>query len=323
MKRFLIDILIFLVILLGIAVVGDIIISRGLRKTTIRPYAVWNDIYNGTNLNNDMVFLGASSCWAGVNPCVIDSILGISSYNLGIDGHPWSPCQPLRYDTYVRFAPKPKYVVIVIDESTFAIQEEPYEREQFFPYFWIDDSLVTQVRGIKQITFMDRYCPLWRYIGYRKWIEAGVASTFGKQHFEDDGVYKGHRGNDWPWERASLDILDSITLDIKPCVIDSLIAFIDNRKEEGQEVILVKIPIFHELQERFTNHQEMCRVCDSIAAVKQIPLIDYWNHPIVQDNSYFYNSTHLNIEGANLISCQLAHDIECYLTRLHMRSFFQ
>lgn len=312
MKRFIRDILLFLIMILCIAVVGDIIVSRGLRKTTIRPFAVWNDIYNGNNLDNDMVFLGASSCWTSYNPVVFDTILGISTYNLGIDGHSWYPCQPLRYYTYIRYAEKkPKYVIINIDMGTFGGMNEPmYEREQFFPYFWIDDSLVSQVKEMKEFFFMDRYCPMWRYIGSRKWIEAGVASTFGKLHFEDDSVYKGHRGNTYSWDRASLNTMDSVTIEFSPREVESFVQFIENRKSDGQVVLLVKGPVYHELQERFTNRDEICERFDSIAKVVDVVLIDYWKHPMVQDSIYFYNSTHLNKRGANLISERLAHDLD-------------
>lgn len=312
MKRFFRDILLFLIMILCIAVVGDIVVSHGLRKTTIRPYAVWNDIYNGNNLNNDLVFIGASSCWASYNPVVFDSILDISTYNLGIDGHSWYPCQPLRYDTYIRYAEKkPKYVIINIDMGTFGRMKEPmYERDQFFPYFWIDNTMISSVQKMKDFSCMDRYCPMWRYIGYRKWIEVGVVSTFGKQHFEDDGVYKGHRGNEYSWERASLNTMDSVTIEYYPEMVESFIKFIKKRKEDGQVVVLAKSPVYHELQTRFTNREEMCERYDSIAHATNVPLFDYWNHSIVLDSVYFCNSTHLNRKGADLFSTQLAIDLD-------------
>lgn len=295
---------------LCIAVVGDIIVSRGLRKTNIRPFAVWNDIYNENNLDNDLVFLGASSVWAHYNPRIFDSILDINTYNLSIVNNPWYPCQQLRYYTYVRHTRKPQYVVINIDMSTFGILGEPYEREQFFPYFWIDDSLISQIREEKEITFMDRYCPFWRYIGYRDRIEAGVASTLGKKHFEDDVIYKGFTPNTNPWVRASLDILDSITIEWYPENVDKMIEFIRLRQEEGQTVYLTKTPLYYELQERLTNREEMNNIYDSIARVTDVVLFDYWTHPIITDTTYFYNPSHLNADGATVISTQLAHDLD-------------
>lgn len=309
MKRFLIDILVFLVMSLGIASVGDFMVSRGLRKTTIRKFAVWNDIYNHHNLDNDLVILGASSCWRHYNPRILDSILHISTYNLGIDGHPWYPCQPLRYNTYVRFTKPPKYVIVNIDMGTLGTKEDPYEREQFFPYFWLDDSLVSEIRECKDISFMDRYCPMWRYIGYRNVIEAGMASFMGKTCFEDDGVYKGHLGNTIKWDRASLKTMDSITIECNTAVVDSLFRFIVQRKLENREVIMVKTPIYYELQQRFTNREEMSHLYDSIARLADVKLLDYWDYPIVNDSAYFYNPSHLNKRGADAISVQLANDL--------------
>lgn len=313
MKRYLLDIVLFFVLVLGIAVVADLIVSHGLRQTTIRKYAAWNDIYNGNNLDNDMVLLGSSACWAQLNTEVLDSILGTSSYNLGLDGHAWYPCEELRYTTYVRYARKPKYVIIIIDDASFERDKQPYEREQFFPYFWLDDSLVSQVRECKEITWMDRYCPMWRYIGYREDIETGVASTFGKKKFEDDGMYKGFRGNAYAWSRASLDIYDSLHLDVDTFVVNTFIRFIEQRKAEGQTVVLVNRPEYYELQDLYTNREEMVVLYDSVAKVAGVDMIDYWRHPITETNTYFYNSTHLNKEGADIMSAILAHDLDSLL----------
>lgn len=310
MKRFLLDIVIFLVLALTIAFIGDIVVSHGLRKSTIRKYTVWNDIYNGNNLDNDLVFVGSSSCMVSFSPKIIDSIAGISTYNLAINGHSWHPYQPMRYDTYVRYARKPKYVVIVLDNSTFDVDSQPLEREQFFPYFCIDDSLIEVVSETKKITFLDKHCPMWRYIGYREDIESGVACAFGKKNLGDDGAYKGYIGYDKPFDRASLNIFDSITLKVYPHVVDSLIRFIKLRQLDGQEVILVNRPEYYELQERTTNRAQMAALYDSIAEITGVKLIDYWNHPITKDSTLFYNSTHPNIYGSKIISVQLGHDLD-------------
>lgn len=311
MKKFLLNIGLFVVVLAVLAVIGDYMISSGLRKTTIRKYAVWNDIYNDNNLDNDLVLLGASSCWAHYNPAILDSILGISTYNLGIDNHPWSPVIPIRYNTYIRYAhKKPKYVLINIDIATFNSKTGPYEREQFFPFLGEDDSLISQVENCKEFTWGERYLPIWRYIGYREEIQNGVTSFFGKKKFKDDGVYKGHRGNTYSWDRASLNTMDSIPLEYNYEAVVSMLQFISDRKAEGQVVLLIKTPVYNELQERLTNGDEMCARYDSIALVADVALLDYWNHPVVLDSTYFCNSTHLNKQGADIISVQLALDLD-------------
>ena len=250
MKRFLTDIVFFLVLLFGIACLGDFMVSRGIRKTTIRPFAVWNDIHNRNSLDNDLVIIGASSCWAHYNPKILDSLLRISTYNLGIDGHPWYPCQPLRYNTYVRYTHPPKYVVINIDMGTLGVLDEPYEREQFFPFFWIDRTMIDEVKDCKRFTWMDLHCPMWRYIGYRKWIEVGIASFFGKASFEDDGLYKGHRGNIYPWDRASLNMMDSVTISHEKATVDSAHLFHEQEEAETYHREPKNILVYNHFQDR-------------------------------------------------------------------------
>ena len=312
MKQFLRDIGLFFVMIAALAIVDDAIISTGLRKTTIRKYAVWNDIYNGKNMDNDLVFMGASECWAQCNTQIVDSILGISSYNLGIDGHPWGALTRLRYDTYIRYAKKPGIIVITLDIGSFNHLQDPYEREQFFPYFWLDDSLSSAACEYKNITLAEHYCPMWRYIGYRDEIENGVFSFFGKRHFNDDGVYKGYRGNTYGWNQASLGTMDSISIDCYADVVDDMIKFSKQCKSEGQKIVFVKPPIYRTLQERLTfefrSHFE--NVCDTLTATVGVPVLDYWNLDMTQEKAYFYNPSHLNKQGTDIFSTRMAHDLD-------------
>lgn len=311
MKKYLLNILLFFVLVLILFVGTDILVSKGLRKADTRLYAVWNDIYNSNNLENDLVLLGSSACMVEFNPDIIDSALGLSSYNLGIDGHSWFPFQQLRYDTYLRYATKkPKCVIIVIDNATFEEDTNPYQREQIFPYFWIDDSLVTSVQQCMEYTLMERYFPMWRYIGYQNVIKLGITSWMGKKNQTRDVIQKGYIGSDAPWNRASLDILDTIQIKADSKVVDKFIRFIKEREAEGQVVVLVNRVEYYELQERYTNRAEMVALYDSIAKETGTELIDYWDYPMKFNTKYFYNSTHLNLKGSELLSKQLVHDLD-------------
>ncbi len=113
MKRFLIQFAIWLGIAFVVAILIDLMISSGLRKTDIRKYAVWNDIYKG-GLHSDLIVIGSSRAWCGYNTYILDSLLNCDSYNLGIDGH-GIEYQILRYDTYCRYNNPPQVVLVNID----------------------------------------------------------------------------------------------------------------------------------------------------------------------------------------------------------------
>lgn len=309
MKKFLIKILIFSLAIGCVAFCADMLISYGIRQTDSRKYAAWNDIYNEINLNADIVVIGASSAWSSYNTHIIDSVLNLSSYNLGIDGHPFVPCQSLRYNTYLRHSALPKYMIINIDIGTLGVLSEPYEREQFFPYF-NDDSLVSQISSIKGISLIERHCPLIRYYGYREEIELGIYGLFGMKPYFDGGMYKGFRGNEYKWDRAFLKTKKTMEINWEKECVDSLIYFIKENQKRGISVVLSKNPMYFELQNVITNIDDANSLYDSIAKVVNVNLLDYWESDISKDSSYFYNSTHLNKIGAKKFTLQLTHDLD-------------
>ena len=110
MKKFLVRLGVWLLILVVVAVAVDAMVTTGLRKVDTRKYAVWNDIHKG-GIDADLLVVGPSQAWCSYNTYVMDSMLGLNSYNLGIDGHSLH-FQLIRYKTYRRFNPKPKEVLL-------------------------------------------------------------------------------------------------------------------------------------------------------------------------------------------------------------------
>ena len=87
MKRFIKKVFISSLLLLVISICVDYHISHYLRYNEDREFKAWGDIYN-QQLSNDVVVNGSSRAWTQYNPQIIDSILKVDSYNLGIDGSP-------------------------------------------------------------------------------------------------------------------------------------------------------------------------------------------------------------------------------------------
>ena len=113
MRKFVVKILLFLVLLLAVAIPADIFLSRQFYDTADYRYAVWNDILKG-GLDNDIVIMGSSRSWVQMSPQVLDSILHTSSYNIGIDGSCIDRQIP-RYKMYCKYNRKPKVIVQNVD----------------------------------------------------------------------------------------------------------------------------------------------------------------------------------------------------------------
>lgn len=291
---------VFLALCLGL----DWMVSTGLRRTDIRKYAIWNDIY-ASRIDANVIILGSSETWCGYNPEIIDSSLHVRSYNLAVDGHGFK-YQRLRYETYRRFCPKPELLIMNLDyPGTFdANVGYGYEREQFFPFI-TDGTLISSVASDKKITWKERYIPLFRYYGYRDDIEDGVSAFWGKRTFEDGGLRKGFRGNDYPWSPGSLVTEEVFHCPVDKDVISSLDAFVHERLEEGIQVVLVEFPEYYQLRAKFDNVEGVERLFSEIAEKNQVHFINCSEWPVCRDSSWYYNSSHLNRAGADLFTGML------------------
>ena len=309
MKKFVLRFSIIIAIVFVLAIVFDYIITSGLKKTDIRKYAVWNDIYKG-GIDADLLVIGASNAWCGFDTYIMDSVLNLNSYNLGIDGHPID-FQIIRYDTYRRFNVKPKIVLInTIYGATFGTSAHAkYEREQFFPYIH-DKELIDQVAETKSIDLFDRYLPLIRYFGYREEFENGIMAYFGKEDFKDGGMYKGYRGNDYGWDRSSLSRDTVYYLSIDQELVMMFESFSKQLIEDGIELVYVKSPIYYPLRSKFMNLEQTDSIYSSISKKYNIPVLDYYYSKISMDSMNFYNPGHLNKKGAELFTIQLCHDLD-------------
>jgi len=305
-KSFVKILFIFILLLWILAFSIDEIISIGLKKTDIRKFQAWNDIY-ASDIKDDVVIIGSSRAWCQYDPKILDSITGLSFYNLGIDGSPIN-YQIIRYNTYRRFNPKPKYIVQNVDFLTLAIRNDGYEREQYFPYI-DDDSLINVVAKDKNISFLDRYIPLVRYFGYRDIFEDGFESYFGKTVFFDGGLYKGYRGNDYQWDGSNLRNVNKINYSKDPKALKLLDEYLSKAKDENIEVIFVSAPVYDEVKKKLIDFKGMNDMYKSIADKYKLKILDYTNDSICLNKTNFYNGTHLNEKGAELFSTKLAKDL--------------
>jgi len=205
MKKFIFTASFFCTGLLGLAFVADFIISQRLRKSESHMLKVWNDIYSG-NLQNDVLIMGSCRASEQIDPKILDSILGVNSYNIGIDGRPINS-QIIRYDAYRRNNVKPKLIIQNIDLFTLYTNPDfPYEREQFFPYFF-DNFLKKAVTKYEKYSFLEKYLPAYRYLGYKDLIQfaLGVKRRKWEGSLWGEGIlYKGFWVPTKTWDGSDL-----------------------------------------------------------------------------------------------------------------------
>ena len=143
MKKFIKNILLFILPIISIAYLIDSIISNQLKKDNSYAggeYTVWNDLYNG-NVDSEIVVYGSSRAWVHIDPIILENNLGKTSYNLGIDGHNFW-LQYLRHKTLLKYNTKPKYIIFSVDVSSLYKRKGLHNLEQFLPYMLFDRDIM-------------------------------------------------------------------------------------------------------------------------------------------------------------------------------------
>ena len=305
MKRFIKKVFISSLILLVISICVDLHISHYLRYNEDRRFKAWGDIYN-QQLSNDVVINGSSRGWAQYNPIVLDTILNISSYNLGIDGSAINR-QILKYYVYCRRQNTlPKLIIQNIEYGTMS-QTTGYEREQFSPMFVFDRESMEQFSQYENFSFFEKYLPCYRYIGYPQLVQ----SAFGlNQLYYGDTLIKGFYGRNRTWDGTEYNKIESIDCSHDPAALKMFDEFLNDVTEKGTKVVFVFAPIYIGATRKIVDIEGMYEMYDTLAKKYDVPIIDYNYDSMCYDTSYFYNATHLNRTGANLFSIKLAHDID-------------
>lgn len=310
MKKFILRFLLWLVVPILLAILVDWMVSSGLRKTDLRKYAVWNDIYKG-GMHPDLLVVGNSQAWNGYDPRLMDSILNIDSYNLSIVGH-FVDYQIIQYNTYRRFNAKPKVVALsVCFIGTLGITaDKQYEREQFFPYIW-DDSLISQVQKDKEISIFDRYLPLCRYFGYRDEVEEGIKAFFGKTEFFDGNMYKGYRGDASPFSRGEILPKEEMqTNSYDDEAVEMFDSFVRQMHDDGIQVVFVKYPVYYPLRAKFTNIEESDSIFEAVSRRYDIPILDFSCSELSKDSTNYFNPSHLGKKGAEIFTKEFCYRVD-------------
>ena len=285
-------------IIVFILIMFDVAISYNLRHSPKAILNSFNEIYNDTTCY-DLVVMGNSRAYVQYSPRILDSLLSLSSYNLGFNGQgiDW---QMVKYMKYCECHGNPKFYIQNID--LFTMQKSTgFQRELFYPYFY-DYSLLSRLERYSDIySNSEKYIPLYRYKNYFK--------DFYIYH-NDTILYKGFCPKDLLWDGKTLEKLDSILINVDVDIKNEWVTFLKNEQLKGVKILFVYAPVHHLVRDKMLNESYMYNIYDSIATQLNISILDYNNDSMCYDTTYFYNGTHLNRKGAEIFTTKLAHDID-------------
>ncbi len=286
----------------------DKVISSSLEKSnTIAEgeLSVWNDILN-QRVNADIIIQGSSRAWVHFDPSMITDSTGLSCYNIGVDGHHFL-MQDIRFKILEKYNHEPKLIIHSLETSTLSNRRDLYNSNQFLPYM-LDYSkdFRDPLQKFNGFVLYDFYIPLIRYYGNYYVLSQLVLNRV--KSVENAGRIKGFRGKILKWNDDLKNAKAKFTS--KEAIVDratfnAFNAYLVSSKKKDIQVVLVYPPEYIEGQGFISNRGEIINMYQELSKKYDIPFIDFSNNFLSYKREYFYNSTHMNKEGAELFTAEL------------------
>lgn len=307
MKRFLKTIVLLLSILFLLNVVKDYGFTCLLNHYQTELYKGWNNIINDS-IDADLLVMGSSRAWVQYDPHIMDSLLSINSYNLGLEGSHVKR-QIVKYHVYCHYQrKKPSILIVNFDYFGNWRRDGEYHREQYFPYLanpYIRRLILTKKQ--EHFSIGELYVPMYRYYcqGIKTLIENNTDEYFNKHWYK--GYYWGAASE---WNGSELAKVETFRFEAIQDVVDEFDVFLSELQKEGVKVLIVCSPIYIGATEKTVNLSEFYDFRNHFSEKYGIPVLDYIYDPLCFDTTYFYNATHLNKTGAELFTTKLCHDLD-------------
>jgi hypothetical protein len=313
MKRFLIHLSIFCVILLILALAFDVLISHYLKQSktyAAGEYATWNDVYEG-NVNSEIVISGSSRAVVQIDPAIIQSQLGKTCYNLGIDGNNiW--LEYFRHQQLLKHNTKPSIIIHSLDIFMLSDSTDIFNSEQFLPYMLFNGDIQEVYKNNNTYTYFDFYIPLFRYFGNQKAILHAFKILFESQQ-DFLGRKKGYEAQNLLWnkdlEKAKLK-MKSFEAQVDSSSLHLFEKYLQECKAQSINLVFVYTPEYTDGQRFVKNRKTILDFYLDLSKKYNITFFDYSDDPISHNQSYFYNSGHLNRRGSKLFTKKLASDLK-------------
>ncbi len=307
MKKFTLRLLLFCLLPLPLLYGLNYVIDNGLRKSRSYFYAEWNDLFN-SKINADVIVCGSSRAWVHISPKILDSMLHVNSYNLGMDGTQFM-MEYDRFKIYLKHNKKPKYVIQTLDYHSFMEKYELYGYQQFLPYL-NDTDVWAMTKNYKgKFGFMEQNFPLFKYNNQEVIAKEGVRSFFNKG--EVSKKYKGYEGQTLGWDYAFANAGKAVP--IEPFVlwydkksVEKFYEFLEYCKQQGIKVILVFPPIYKEFLPTFIHKEDILAIYNGAAQKYNVPLLNYLDDTLGDNKRMFYNSQHLTKPGSEILTAKVA-----------------
>lgn len=304
--------------LLG-AIILQSISDEGLKGIKNSRFEEWDNILKG-GINAELIILGSSRGSVSYNPEIIGELTHLDAYNLSFDAASHN-IQSAKYNIYLKNNLKPKVIVQNVDLAHFSNSSIIPNKNHFIP-FSASDEFHLEFRKIEPSFQEFNYIPLLNYNGKEKILISGVTNFF----YHGDLIFQ-HRNGFVPVKRNfqidvnNLERLKRMEADFK---IENWIENLKILRDqlESDKNIYYFFTWAPEYEERLNiNKASVSKIKEKIEEVtRDYPnayFLDYSSHSISKNVNLFYDTFHLNANGADSFSKMVGEDINQILERNH------
>ncbi len=297
----------FFALVVALLFAVDRAIGHGLRKVETSSFGVTNRIVAG-KVNADIVISGSSRALSHYDARLIEQITGQTTFNIGRNGSQ-TDMQLAVLKTYLQHNTPPKLIIHNLDLFSFVTTQEIFDPAQYLPYL-DEPSLYAGVRRVYSDAWKWKYLPLYPYVVADMrfaWI-VGLKALAGFHPPEDHRQGFVARHTAWTGDFAKFRAArpEGVTFEIEPQGVRDLAEIVEICHRARIPLLMVYSPVYHEMRDLERNRDEIFARFRAICEPFNVPIWDYSESPLTQDRSNFYNSQHLNAEGAAAFSTLLA-----------------
>ena len=287
--------------------VVDRAITAGLRRIRTSDFGVSNRIMTG-QVNADIIISGSSRALVHYDPRIIAAATGHTAFNIGVNGSQ-TDMQLAVLQSYLQHNARPRLVVHNLDLFSFVSSREIYNPAQYLPYL-DEEPVYAGIRRVYPDAWKWKYLPLYGYVveDMRFTWMLGLKGLLGYQPPEDH--IQGFVPRHLPWtgdfEAFRAGNPQGARFEIEPRGLRDVEELIQTCQRKGIALLLVYSPEYTEMQALERNRSEVFARFRELSERFHVPLWDYSDSPLSRVRGNFYNSQHLNAEGAAAFSKLLA-----------------
>ena len=265
----------------------------------------WHKFYTQQS-SADLVLLGSSRIHRHCDTKILSGMTHFKAEVVATAGAQFHFYEKL-FEDYLKRNPNPKLLIVGIDLTGLGNSNYVPNPEYFFPFIQPSDA----VASFAEFNYIKRFKPLG-YFYYKEIYYEKIVNPENAPHFA------GFSPRDESWDNTQEPFIgkfaSGFNLELSDQTIDHIFNFMQEQQKKGVNCMAIIAPEYYPVWSIENNRNLAIQKLFNTANYLKIRLINFSDssYKICFNQRYFYNSQHLNKNGAEIFSKDLADSINKY-----------